>query len=80
MTTPWTTSHQIKNFGKSFLDHPYYILSVSDICPRAEKIFFKEIHQFYTLPWGGGHEIYNSVPDSCYKPNSLKMSPSFEQT
>ena len=49
MTTPWTTSHQIKNFGKSFLDHPYYILSVSDICPRAEKIFFKEIHQFYTL-------------------------------
>ena len=51
MTTPQHNNpcprgHQIKNFGKSFLDHPYYILFVSAICPRVEKIFLKKYTNF----------------------------------
>ena len=45
---PW--GYEIYNFGICipFLGHLYYTLSLSDPDPGAEKIFFKEIHQFYT--------------------------------
>ena len=57
---PCTKGHEIYNFGKTFLDHHYYILSLSDLCLGVEKEIFKETHQFYTFlpqntsPWGGG--------------------------
>ena len=62
--------HEIKHFGKSFLGHHNYTLSLSqpcpwveneifkEPCPWVEKEIFKEIHQFYTfspkLPPPGG--------------------------
>ena len=68
----------------SNLDHPYYISSVADICPRVEKIIYRNTPILHSLPqnypWGGGHEIYNSVHYSCYKPNSLKMHEPFIRT
>ena len=69
MATPQPWGHIIYSFGRPFLDHRYYTLSLAELCPGEEKIF-KEILQFYTsysqntppphsLGWGGGHEIYN---------------------
>ena len=31
-------------YGKRFLGHHYYILSLSGLCPEKEKKSFKEIH------------------------------------
>ena len=62
--TPCPGVHEIYNFGKRFLGHQYYILSVSDLRLGVEKMF-KEKHTFYsfypkiTSPWDGDHEIYN---------------------
>ena len=47
---PCPGGHEIYNFGRPFLGHYYYTLSLYGLCPRVEKkIFFSEIHQFYTL-------------------------------
>ena len=35
--------HKIYNFGRPFLDHHYYFLSLSDLCLGVEKMFFQEI-------------------------------------
>ena len=66
---PCPRSHQIYNFGKLFLGHHYYILSLSDLCLGVEKTIFEEIMYFHYLtymatpqrknPCRGGHEIYN---------------------
>ena len=46
---PCPRGHKIYNFRRPFLGHHYYILSMSDPCPRAEKKL---------LGWGG-HENDN---------------------
>ena len=61
MATPQPWGHIIYSFGRPFLDHRYYTLSLTELCPGEEKIF-KEILQFYTsysqntpppTRWGG---------------------------
>ena len=47
MATPQPWGHIIYSFGRPFLDHRYYTLSLTELCPGEEKIF-KEILQFYT--------------------------------
>ena len=50
--------YEIYNFGRPFLCHHYFTLSLSEPCLWVEKKIFKEIHQFYTYytkitsPWG----------------------------
>ena len=64
---PCPGGYEIYNVGRPFLGHHYCTLSLYGPCPGVErKIFFKEIHQFYTFypiitsPCGGrGHGIYN---------------------
>ena len=60
--------HESYNFGRPFFGYHFCELNLSDVGLGVEKkIFFKEIHQFYTLYpritsiWDGGHEIYNFV-------------------
>ena len=43
--------YEIYNFGKPFLGHHYYILSLSDPCPGVEKKIFKEIMHFYYMTY-----------------------------
>ena len=40
---PSVGGHEINNFGRPFLDHYYYILSLSDLCLGVKKRIFKEI-------------------------------------
>ena len=61
-----SVGHEIKNFGRPFLAHHFYILHLSDSYPRVKKVnIFTEMHQFCNFypkpisPWGGGHKIYN---------------------
>ena len=65
--------HEIYNFGRPFLGHDYYILSLSDLCLGVKKIFKGTMHfHFMTYiatpqhknPCPGGHEIYNFVDPS----------------
>ena len=55
---------KFKNFGRPFLGHHYYILSLSVLCLGVEKKIFKKYINFtlfypqITSPWGGGYEIY----------------------
>ena len=63
---PCPVGHEIKNFGRPFLDHHYYLLTLSDLCLGVEKKFFKKKYINFTLfcpklpPLGmGGHEICN---------------------
>ena len=46
---PCTRDHEIYNFGRPFLGHHYYKLSLSDPCPGVRKKTFKDIHLFYTF-------------------------------
>ena len=39
----------IYNFGRTFLGHYYYTLSLYGPCPRVEKKIIQEIHQYYTF-------------------------------
>ena len=38
--------HETYNFGRPFLDHHYYKLSLSVLCLGVEKKIFKEIKMF----------------------------------
>ena len=40
--------HEIYNFGRSFLGHHYFILSLSDLCLGVEKMIF--IGTYMTTP------------------------------
>ena len=60
--------HEIYNFGRPFLGHYYYILSLFDLCLGVEKIFTEIMYFHYVTymatpqrknPCPGGHEIYN---------------------
>ena len=45
---PCRGGHLISNFGRPFLVHYYYILSLSEPCSKVENFFFKRIiYQFY---------------------------------
>ena len=43
---PCPGGHEIYNFGRPFLCHHYYILSLFDQCLGVEKTIFKEIMHF----------------------------------
>ena len=47
--SPW--GHESYNFGRPFLGHHYYILSLSDICIGVEKKIFKEIMHFHHMTY-----------------------------
>ena len=64
---PCSRSHEIYNFGKSYLGHHYYTHSLYGSCTRVEKTRFLKKYINFTLftpklpPLGveGGQEIYN---------------------
>ena len=43
--------HEIYNFGRPFLGHHNYILSLSDLCLGVEKKIFKEIMHFHNMTY-----------------------------
>ena len=43
--------HEIYNFGRPFLCHHNYILSLSDLCLGVEKKIFKEIMHFHNMTY-----------------------------
>ena len=45
LKNPCSTGHEIYNFGRPFLGHYYYILSLSDLCLGGEKDFLRN-HAF----------------------------------
>ena len=65
MATPYHKihrGHEIYNFGRPFLGHHYFILSLSDLCLGVERKFYitiylvylilvleERIHKFYTF-------------------------------
>ena len=49
---PCPGGHESYNFGRLFLGHHYFILSVSDLCLGVEKKIFKEIMHFYYIAYG----------------------------
>ena len=53
--TPTPGGHEIYNFGRPFLGHHYYILSLSDLCLGVDKNIFKEIMHFHNM-------IYMATP------------------
>ena len=66
---PFPVGNEIYNFGRRFLRHHNYILSLSVLCLGVEKKIFQEIIYFHYMtymatplhknPSPGGHEIYN---------------------
>ena len=60
---PCPIGHEIYNFGRPFLGHDYYIISLSDLCLGIKFKKYINLHflpsNYLPLEWGGGHEIYN---------------------
>ena len=66
---PSPRGHGSYNFGRPFLGHHYYILSLSNLCLGVEKKIFKEKMHFHYMtymatpyhknPCPGSPEIYN---------------------
>ena len=48
---PLPVGNQIYNFGRLFLGHHYYTLSLFYLCLSEEKIFFKEIMQIHYMTY-----------------------------
>ena len=48
---PKPRGHGIYNFGRPFVRHYYYILSLSNLCMAAEKKILKEIMHFHYLTY-----------------------------
>ena len=48
---PCPGGHEIYNFGRPFLCHHNYILSLSDLCLGVEKKIFKEIMHFHYMTY-----------------------------
>ena len=82
---PCPGGHEIYNFGRPFLCHHNYILSLSVLCLGVEKKIFKEIMHFHYMtymatpynknPCPGGHEIYNfGGPFLCHHNYILSLS------
>ena len=46
---PCPGGHESYNFGRPFLGHHYYILSLSDLYLGVEKKFLKEIMHFHYM-------------------------------
>ena len=49
---PIPGGHEIHNFGRPFLGHHYYLLSVSDLSLGVDKKIFKEIMHFHYMTYG----------------------------
>ena len=47
--SPAPGDHEIYNYGRPFLGHNYYTLSLYGPCPGVEKKILKKIHKFYTF-------------------------------
>ena len=43
---PCPRGHEIYNFGRTFLGHPYYILCLSELCLGVQKKILKELMHF----------------------------------
>ena len=43
---PWPKGHESYNFGRPFLGHHFYTLSLSDLCLGALKKIFKQNNAF----------------------------------
>ena len=59
---PCPGGNEINNFGRPFLGHYYFTLSLYEPCLGVEKKhinFTIFIPKSPPLPWAGGHEIYN---------------------
>ena len=52
---PCPRGHEIDNFGRPFLGHHNYILTLSILCLGEEKKIFKEIMHFHNM-------TYNATP------------------
>ena len=73
---PCPKGHEIYNFGRPFLGHHHYILSLSDLCLGAKKKIFKYIMHFHHMtimamprcknPCLGGHKFTIQVRPSMY--------------
>ena len=48
---PYPGGHEIYYFGRPFLDHQYYIHSLSDLCLGVENKIFKEIKHFQYMTY-----------------------------
>ena len=48
---PQPRGHEIYNFGRPFVGHYCYILSLSNLCMGAEKKIFTEIMHFHYLTY-----------------------------
>ena len=46
---PCPGGYEIYNFGRPFLGHHYYLLSLSELCLGVEKKIFKSIMHFYYM-------------------------------
>ena len=59
---PLPRGHEIYNFGRPFLGHHYYIISLSDLCLGAEKKIFKEIMHFHYMTYKATPSIRTPAP------------------
>ena len=77
--------HEIYNFGRHFLGHHNYKLTLSILCLGEERKILKEIMHFHDItymakpqhkkPWPGGHEIYDfRRPFLCHHNYILTLS------
>ena len=75
---PCPRGHGIYNFGRLFLGHHNYILSLSVLCLEIEKNIFKVMTYMATplhkKPCPVGHEIYNfGRPFLCHHYYTLSL-------
>ena len=61
---PLPGGHEIYNFGRPFLGHHYYKLSMSDLCLRVEKKTFEEILHFHNMTYKSTPQHKNPAPGS----------------
>ena len=60
---PCPGGHDSYNFGRPFLGHHYYyLLSLSDLCPRVKKKVFKEIMHFHYMTYMATPQHKNPCP------------------
>ena len=77
--TPAPRGHEIYNFGRPYLGHHYYMLSLSEPCLWVEKKI--QLYTFYpqiTSPWGWGSwnlQFLVSLSYRCYIINLINIGP-----
>ena len=64
------------DFGRPFLSHRYFILSLSDICMGVEKKIFKEVMHFHYMTSLYGHALAKKKPDPGVMKFTILVDPS----